>query len=303
MDFPHFKPFNDSTMANSGLPLYNELRRATVEDAILLWSLTEVPEITRESALISSTSAWKLSVDKEKQLADDLAFIASSKEGCKQVKAVRVDENHDGNGVTIRVAANTGDLTHTVQELQTIADTMVQAGHRGMSRCDVSITLTLKGWAGTSRDEVKRSLLGHILRMCYGRILSQLRYKHAARTGKTAGKRSLPPLLLQTVLQCQHLLQNSVAKTQAAQARAKCDQFHEVFDGFETSQDCHNTLRMLEQLLILAHEFITIALLQTSIPRNGGIYLRPSLSLAAINRSLSTSPVRLGHSSTCSSTG
>lgn len=119
-------------MADPRIEVYDQLRRRAVEDATLLWSLIEVPAVPRESALAPRASAWKLPPNREKQLADDFAFIVCSRDDPNEVKAVCVEEHQDGKGITVRMAANTGDLSRTVQELQTIANVLVEARHRGM---------------------------------------------------------------------------------------------------------------------------------------------------------------------------
>ena len=110
---------------------YDEARRRAMEDATLLLSLSEVPGAKLENALPRQDGLWILSAYQERQLADDFAFIASTSDDPNQVKAVAVEENPDGRGLTVRIAANSGNLVRTVQGLQTIVNIMHQARRRG----------------------------------------------------------------------------------------------------------------------------------------------------------------------------
>lgn len=108
---------------------YRELRRVAMENATLLWSLSETPEKPAKNFLGPSSSDWKLTIDQEKQLAEDFACITSSRWDPNRVTAVCVEEEQ--GGLIVRVAANTGDVSATVQNLQGVADEMIQARQKG----------------------------------------------------------------------------------------------------------------------------------------------------------------------------
>ena len=118
---------------------YDEHRRSTIENAALLWALAEVPEKPTENSISNVEGEWTLPITREIQLTEDLAFIASSKDDSNEVMAVCMEEGADKASIVIRVASNAGDLSHMVQNLQGIADLMVQAARRGIqqitSRC------------------------------------------------------------------------------------------------------------------------------------------------------------------------
>ena len=111
---------------------YNEVRRRTIENAALLWTLAEVPEKPTENSILNVEGEWTLPISREVQLTEDLAFIASSKDDSNEVLALCVEEGADKTSMVVRVASNAGDLLSAVQNLQGIADLMVRATRRGI---------------------------------------------------------------------------------------------------------------------------------------------------------------------------
>ena len=111
---------------------YNEDRRRITENAALLWTLAEVPEKPAVNGILPVEGEWTMPINREAQLSDDLAFIASSKDDSNEIMAVCVEEGADRSSIVVRVASNAGDLSSTVQNLQGIADLMVRAASRGI---------------------------------------------------------------------------------------------------------------------------------------------------------------------------
>jgi hypothetical protein len=111
---------------------YMNARRRAAENATLLFCLNEQPTPPREIQYATDTSSSNLSIRREMQLAEDFAFISSMEDDPNGVTAVCIEANHKAAGMTLRVATNTGCPSHLVQQLQAIADIMVQASKRGM---------------------------------------------------------------------------------------------------------------------------------------------------------------------------
>ncbi|TKA22752.1 hypothetical protein B0A54_18009, partial [Friedmanniomyces endolithicus] len=111
---------------------YGNARRQTAENAALMWALTETPSLTSETLAKPKAGSWELDLEREKQLADDLAFLVCIWDDPTEVRAVCKEEDQNGSGITIRIATNTGDPSRTVLELQVITDVMAQAA-RGPS--------------------------------------------------------------------------------------------------------------------------------------------------------------------------
>jgi hypothetical protein len=93
--------------------------------------------------------------------------------------------------------------------------------------------------------------------MCHARILSRLRSKHAAKTQKIEGRQKLPLLLLQTMSQCKD--ENSICGRSDASGVAilqeQCQEFGDIFERLEKSDDKQAWFQHLDELLSLAHLF------------------------------------------------
>lgn len=244
------------------MELYKSLRQRAMESATLLWSLDEVPENPKENIPAGGIGTFNLPVDREKQLADDLAFIASSEDDSKRIVAVCMEEQSNNGGVVIRVASNVGDVENTARNLQRVADSMSEASHRG-KLCMHSSGTTTKIDPDVSSKLVVESMFEQIVTMCRKRILSRMRSTHAARTRKTSGKRSLPPLLLETVQQCSQYAISGTARATTSRVTAQSKRFNDAFVRLEDHADPEKVTASLLSLLKQAHIF-DIAELQST---------------------------------------
>ena len=87
-----------------------------------------------ETRFATRDSNSSLTLSREMQLAEHFAFISSTKDDPNRVTAVCVEADQHRVGITLRVAANTDCLSHTEQELQVVADIMMQASKHGVFR-------------------------------------------------------------------------------------------------------------------------------------------------------------------------
>lgn len=114
---------------------HHATRQRLVEDITLLWTLNEVPEPPKEnSSRREDDETRQLTLERERQLADSFAFISASTDDMLRVMAVSIEEDADRNGITIRLASNTGDLSSTKEGLDDIARTVEKAATRGTDR-------------------------------------------------------------------------------------------------------------------------------------------------------------------------
>ncbi len=105
-----------------------------IENITLLRTLNEFPEVPKENALNCETDETRqLTPERERQLVDNFAFISASTDDILRVMAVCVEESSDQQGMTIRLASNTGDLTPIVQGFQVMARTLEKAALRGVN--------------------------------------------------------------------------------------------------------------------------------------------------------------------------
>jgi hypothetical protein len=97
-----------------------------------LRQLDELPEIPRENLVnLEIDSTRQLSVVREREIACNLAFLSVTSDDSLKVMAVCVDEHCNGRGITIRVAANAGDLSAVTMGFVRLARALEHAAQRG----------------------------------------------------------------------------------------------------------------------------------------------------------------------------
>ena len=70
------------------------------------------PEMPKENALHSGIhTTRRMSISREKEIASNLAFLSATSDDCLKMMAVCVEEHRNGEGTTIRITSNTGDLS------------------------------------------------------------------------------------------------------------------------------------------------------------------------------------------------
>lgn len=112
---------------------YTQARCRAAQNAILLACLDELPIPPCETEVVATSECCALTLHREMQLVDDVAFISSMKYDPNRVTAICLEANQNGDGIVFRVASNTGSLERVVKELQGIADIMMQASKHSMS--------------------------------------------------------------------------------------------------------------------------------------------------------------------------
>jgi hypothetical protein len=99
-----------------------------------LRKLDELPEGPRENlAVPEGDQTRRLSISREKEIASNLAFLSATTDKSLKVMAVYVEEHYNSEGITIRIASNTGDLSAVIQEFMTLAKILEQAARQGRS--------------------------------------------------------------------------------------------------------------------------------------------------------------------------
>jgi hypothetical protein len=68
-----------------------------------------------------------LSISREKEITSNLAFLLATSDKSLKVMAICVEEHCNGEGITIRIVSNTGDLSAVVREFVTLAKILEQA--------------------------------------------------------------------------------------------------------------------------------------------------------------------------------
>ncbi len=107
-------------------------RMRLMQNIILLWTLSPIPEKPKENNLISNIATpHRLAVERENEIVGHLAFLSATTDDSLKVMAVCVDEDESGEAITIRVASNTGDLSEVVTGLKRLGRILEQAARRG----------------------------------------------------------------------------------------------------------------------------------------------------------------------------
>lgn len=108
------------------------IRRRLAENCIFLFAVNEIPGKPEECELPAEDSSRQLPVVREKQLAEDFAFISASTDDMHKVMAIGLEEDSDRKGMTIRLASNTGDLSEVKEGFESIANILQRAATRCM---------------------------------------------------------------------------------------------------------------------------------------------------------------------------
>ena len=112
-----------------------EVQKRLVENITLLWTLCEIPGNPKENKIDGGHDEGRqLPWDRERQLVDSFAFISASTDDMLRVMAVCIEEDPDKQGMTLRLASNTGDLSRVIQGFNGIARSLEQATWRSRAR-------------------------------------------------------------------------------------------------------------------------------------------------------------------------
>ncbi|KAL9032833.1 MAG: hypothetical protein Q9180_006283, partial [Flavoplaca navasiana] len=207
-----------------------KIQKRLVENITLLWAICEVPNVPKENELRGSQDEHRrLSLDREKQLVDSFAFIAASTDDPLRVMAVCIEECQNKEGMIIRLASNTGDLSSLKQ-----------------------------GLIAKPSSELRRDLFEQVIMLDQRRILSRLRSRHAPRTQFSKGKLPLIPILHRTIQDMSTRSQNEATSASLTRIRLTSEQLCEKFTSLEAvyeGETFHHSLRaLLHDILIQISE-------------------------------------------------
>lgn len=97
-----------------------------------LRQLNEIPGLPKENDLTLATDSTRhLSIQRENEIASNLAFLSAISNDNQKVMAVCVEEYPIGEGITIRIASNSGDVSEVTNGFQVLATILEQAAQRG----------------------------------------------------------------------------------------------------------------------------------------------------------------------------
>jgi hypothetical protein len=112
-------------------------REHLLQKISLLAILGSVRDHPKQHVLISPPG-WRssLTIEQEGEIISNLAFLSSRSKNSKRVVAIGIEEDHDGQGMVIRMAVNGGDkdIPYTKEGLKQISRLLEQASRRGKTR-------------------------------------------------------------------------------------------------------------------------------------------------------------------------
>ena len=107
-------------------------RQKLQQSISLLQGLNEVPELPKENDPVSKgDTTHRLSISREKEIASNLAFLSAISDNSQRIMAVCIEESPSGDGITIRVASNMGDLSVVTRGFEMLGKSLEQAARRG----------------------------------------------------------------------------------------------------------------------------------------------------------------------------
>jgi hypothetical protein len=98
-----------------------------------LRKLNEPPEVlSKKLAVLEVDQTRYLSISREKEIASNLVFLSATSDESLKVTALCVEERCNGEGITIRIASNTRDLSVVIREFMSLTKSLEQAARRGL---------------------------------------------------------------------------------------------------------------------------------------------------------------------------
>jgi hypothetical protein len=110
----------------------NVSRNRLMENITLLWTLNKIIEPPRENVICDDKKSWRqLPIEREKTVADLLAFLSAINDDNCNVMAVCIEENPCYNYLTIRMASNTRDCLGVKNSLDKVVRILEIVHSRG----------------------------------------------------------------------------------------------------------------------------------------------------------------------------
>lgn len=235
------------------------------ENITLLWLLgrepgepaeNHIPQRLREETLSFSR---RLTIERERDLVDTLAFISASSEGPEDVIAVCVEEHEGQEGMTFRVAANRGDLQPRIDALRRIASILECVASEG------------------NFDKNSSALIREIIALNRDRIFSRLRSTHALPSIRNRNKNPTIALLAEAVKALKGLASNRLKPSREIEdVETKMEELQALYGRLESmterqvrSDECYGILEGLARVAYSLTSEINLSQLLSSIPNTG----------------------------------
>ncbi|KAL2358896.1 hypothetical protein BJ546DRAFT_31588 [Cryomyces antarcticus] len=225
-----------ATMLSRKAPWTSRDLHALAEDTTLLYLVCKEPAPPAVHPLPTSQTTNKarhgsFSLKQEHELVDNLAFLSAHSDDAEKVTAVCVEEQVDGNGLTIRVASNTGVSTALKEGFDRLARLLEGIAKQREVTTDCS------------------ALLSAIFALDRARILCRLRSKHAPSSRKVKNKPAIIPRLHDAMAILSRKAMLSVSKSELNEVKAQVDRMCSLFTSLECLSTSHARTSMSDKIL------------------------------------------------------
>lgn len=170
----------DIAMDPQGLTWDRASHRRMAENITLLQLLNSEPGEPGENELLTmkDAPAHQLSLEKERALADHLAFLSASTPDPYRVTAVCIEEDLTGKGLTVRMAVNKGSLDTEKRAFERIAVILERISLQGSPPWPQKTIVSNVVFPGRAKSDLDE-LLQEVITLTKRKILFRLRSKHA----------------------------------------------------------------------------------------------------------------------------
>ncbi|KAL9126958.1 MAG: hypothetical protein Q9217_004081 [Psora testacea] len=240
-------------------------RKVLAENITLLWLLNKEPGEPAENSLSEHlrqetvSPSRHLTVERERDLVDNLAFLSASSDDPLKVTAVCVEEHQGMEGLTVRMASNVGDIQPVKEGFLRLAAILERAAAKDMS------------------DKSSNALIREMIALNRGRIFSRLRSKHAKRSRRNYGKPPVIDRLAEAVSSVSASnVRRLIQRTDLEQVRAQVEELQRLFKQLEAMTEeqavSQEVYTVLIDLLRCAHSLASqnnLTELFSNIPNSG----------------------------------
>ena len=120
------------SMTNSSSELRMRITQIS-RNAVSLRSLDPIPGVSKHYELPpENNSSQFMSIERERDIVSNLAFLAATTDDPLRVSAVCLEERPDNQGIVIRIASNNGDLLEVREGFRRIAGALECAASQGI---------------------------------------------------------------------------------------------------------------------------------------------------------------------------
>ena len=109
--------------------------KSIMEAIASLYMINQCPESPKENQppqnLTTVSASYQLTLQREKEIVDNLAFLSATKNDSNRIMAACLEEAFDHKSCIIRLTSNTGDLNEVVNGFNHMARILERAASRG----------------------------------------------------------------------------------------------------------------------------------------------------------------------------